>query len=963
MKQKRHTARRGVVAAMAVALLLSACVPGGDDTADTGADTTTTSAAPGSTPTTTVDVELSAPLPLDPALRTGVLDNGLTYFIFFNDSPGDRAELRLAVDAGSLHEDTDQAGGAHFLEHMMFNGTTSYPQNELTAVLESFGPQFGADINAYTSFDETVYQLSLESEDDLLDLGVDVLREWATEASLTDTDVVEERGVVLEEWRLRDEGLAGRLNETVLGLLLPGTTYEGHEPIGTEASIRATTPEVLGRFYDDWYRPDTMAVIAVGDFDIDEMEQRIVDSFASMGETEDPRTSPVGTAPDAASPRAATLADAEVAISTVDVIWPVPAVAAETVGDRQEVFVLVAAMNMLATRLDDDARRGDAPLLGASSSTSGFTRGFSLASLSVEATPAETNAALDAVVTELERVRQYGFSDQEFERAITEIRAGVDLALDSSETEQDVSFAGDLVEHFLSSQAFMSAEQQHGVDTAILDRLTASMVTNSFAALLDEATPYIIVLGPDDGAGIPAVEDIEQLFAEPPAGPILPREDVVVPESLMQAPQPVPSTDSVVDEDLGFITLSFPNGATVMAWPTDIAENLVTVQIESFGGTSKVEVEDVTEASLASTIVNKSGVGDVDAPALDEFLADRVVEASPWISETREGIQASASSDDLEPMFQLIHLLMTEPRFDEVAVTSVIAEMQAVDATRQDVPSLVTGDALDDMYYSGNPRYVSPPTGEQLATFDADRSEQIYRERFADAGDFVYAIVGDFDPEELGRLIATYIGTLPGPGDRETWTDNQPLPPREVQLRTVQAGTDPQGAVSQYWTNELQPSHKDRLTGRVMELIVNARLRDRIREELSATYSPRAWVSLQRDPDPFIETGVEVTGDPERLEEISDEVLADLADLASAGPTDAELSTAVQQTSTEMELISNPELAEALVNSYLYPDEPVSRLIERYTLIEEVTADDVRSMARLAYDSRQRIEIRLVPLG
>lgn len=956
-------AKGRIAAAVALALLVAACTPGdSDESTTTGAENTSTSTASGATTTSTLDPALAEPLPTNPDVRTGVLDNGLTYFILLNDSPGGRAELRLAVDAGSLHEDDDQAGGAHFLEHMMFNGTTKYPRNELTDVLESFGPQFGADINAYTSFDETVYQLSLESDDELLDLGVDVLREWATEATLTETDVVEERGVVLEEWRLRDEGLSGRLNETVLDLILPGTTYEDHAPIGTDESIQAMTPEVLRRFYTDWYRTDAMAVIAVGDFDVDEMETRITETFSSMGEPEDPRTAPVGTAPGAEEPRAATLADKEVAISTVEVVWPVPVTAAETVGDRQSFFVQALALNMLANRLDDDALRGDAPILAASNSTSGFTRAFSIAALVVDAKPEDTEAALDTVVVELERIRQYGFSDQEFDRALTEIRAGVDLALDSADTEQDVTFANDLVAHFLSGQEIMGAEQQHEVDSAILDRLDAELVGSSFVTFLESATPHIIVVGPDDGAGIPPVEDIEALFATPPEGPIAPREDVPPLESLMIPPDPVASIDAVVDEDLGYITLTFPNGATVMAWPTIIAENLVTVRIESFGGSSKVDVDDVVEAELASEVVFRSGVGDADAAALDQFLADRVVDAFPWIGETREGIRASASSDDLEPMFQLIHLLMTEPRFDDVAVDSVLAEMAAVDATRGDVPSLVVSDALNDMYYSGDPRYIGTPTAEQIDRFDADRAAEIYRERFADAGDFVFAVVGDFDPEELGALLARYIGTLPDTGNRETWTDNQPLPPREVQLRTVEAGTDPQGAVEQYWTNELDPSHKDRLTGRVMELIVNARLRDRIREELSATYSPVARVSLQRDPDPFIETNVTVTGDPERLEEISNEVLADLADLAASGPTGAEFNTAVQQVKTEMDLINNPQLAQALTNSFLYPDEPVTQLVDRYTLIDDVTASDVRTMARIAYNANQRIEIRLVPI-
>ncbi len=256
-----------------LALVAGSCSsPSGDPAEDTAPPDTTvapvTPTEPAAT-TTTLDPVLAEPLPIDPDVRMGTLDNGLRYYIRENEAPGGRAELRLVVDAGSLHEDEDQAGVAHFLEHMMFNGTARFPRNELTSVLESFGPQFGPDINASTSFDETIYELSLESTDELLDLGMDVLREWATEATITTTDVTEERGVVLEEWRLRDQGLNGRLGQTFEKLLLPGTSYEGKAPMGNVESIQAMAPEALTRFYQDWYRSDRMAVVAVGDFDVD----------------------------------------------------------------------------------------------------------------------------------------------------------------------------------------------------------------------------------------------------------------------------------------------------------------------------------------------------------------------------------------------------------------------------------------------------------------------------------------------------------------------------------------------------------------------------------------------------------------------------------------------------------------------------------------------------------------------
>ncbi len=282
-------ARRVVTMVAAMNLVLVACTGGAEPTTTTTSAASTTLPAPATT-TSTEDPLLRLALPLDPAVVRGRLDNGLTYYIRENDSPGGRAELRLLVDAGSALEDADQAGMAHFLEHMMFNGTERFPRNELVTVLESFGPRFGPDINAYTSYDETVYELGLTTEDPaLVQLGVDVLREWAGRATLTETDVVEERGVILDEWRLRAQGFSARVNELLDGLILSDSPYEDHEPIGTAESIESTSPSALARFYDDWYRPERMAVVAVGDFDSLAMESAIVDAFGDLTATQPAR--------------------------------------------------------------------------------------------------------------------------------------------------------------------------------------------------------------------------------------------------------------------------------------------------------------------------------------------------------------------------------------------------------------------------------------------------------------------------------------------------------------------------------------------------------------------------------------------------------------------------------------------------------------------------------------------------
>ncbi len=515
----------------------------------------------------------------------------------------------------------------------------------------------------------------------------------------------------------------------------------------------------------------------------------------------------------------------------------------------------------------------------------------------------------------------------------------------------------------MAGDPLLSADQQYEIVSSILERVSKTEVETAFFEYLDATAPRVVVVGPDEEATIPTSTEIEAMFAAIPTLAVTPHEDIAELESLMKTPAPVEFTDIDIDENLGFATIAYPNGATVFLWPNTIAENVVILDATSFGGTSMVSVQDVPEAQLVADIVGRSGIGPADAATLQLFLADHIATATPWISETREAISATAATEDAEVMLQMVHLLMTEPRSDQVAIDAVLAEYLAIEASIADVPDLAASDEIIDAYYSGDPRYFTLPTADQLADFDADRALEIFKERFANAGDFAFAIVGDYDPETMVDLASRDIGTLPGNAERESYVDHQPLPPREVQLRTVEAGTDPQGDLQMYFTNQLEPSAKDRLTAQILALVVNSRLRNRIREELSATYSPSAGISLQRDPDPFVEASIQVSGNPDRLEEISAEVLADLAALIADGPTDAEFATAVQQLRTEMDLVTNSQLATALTMSFLYPDQPVSDLVDRYTLIDEVTAGDVQALAGITYAPNQRIEIRLVPLG
>ena len=946
----------------AVLALVAASCTGSAEPSTTTAEPIPTTSLPAST-TTTEDPLLRLALPVDPDVIRGQLDNGMTYYIRENNSPGGRAELRLLVDAGSVQEDPDQAGMAHFLEHMMFNGTENYPRNELIDVLEAFGPRFGPDINAFTSYNETVYELSLTTDDpELLVLGVDVLREWATRATLTETDVVEERGVILDEWRTRAQGFAARVNEQIENLVLPGTIYEGQQPIGTAVSIETTSPDALRRFYDDWYHPENMAIVAVGDFDVAAVEELITEAFGDIPPATDPRAwdTPEYEAP--AEARAVSFVDEEATIAGVTVIWPTASLPMETVGDYQRSLATSFGLEILADRLSDDASAGEGALLGATIVDLGWTRSFSIEGVDAEVRASQVDQGLEKVLHEVERIRRDGITEDEFERAVSGYESLSRQIYEQRESAQDTQFTAQLVSHHLAGAHLMSPGQRFDVELDILSRITADDVETALAVVVARP-PVMLVVGPDDaGLDIPSEERILELVAGMATAELEERSVVEPGEGeLMERPEPARILSSTIDPRLEFTTLHFENGATVYLWESDIANEAVYGLVEGFGGLSQVEVKDLPEAFLMSEIVGRSGVAGLDVPALRRLLTGAIVGVYPWINETRQGLEANTSAEDIETMFQLIHLTMAEPRFDQTAIDGVLDEMTTVNASRADVPDLLFEEALNEMYYGDDPRYFVIPGADELADFDVEVVEDLFDQRFGDAGDFAFAFVGDFDTAIMTGLAASYIGTLPGSGEASGYVDHQPLPPREVQVRTVAAGEGEQGRIGMFFTNEFEGDLSDRLAARLVELIVTARLRERVREELSATYSIQAGIDLQRDPDAFAEAFILSSGDPTGLDVIADEIVSDLESLQTEGPTDEEFSTAVEQLRDELELLDNRTLASALVTSHLYPDQPVSEVGDRYQLVDTLTPDQVQSLASIAFDLSQRIEVRLVP--
>ncbi|MGI9623628.1 MAG: M16 family metallopeptidase [Acidimicrobiales bacterium] len=904
------------------------------------------------------------PLPFDTEVRVGVLDNGLTYYIRANDSPGGRAELRLAVDAGSTVEDDDQSGVAHFLEHMLFNGTERYPANELIAVLESFGSEFGPDVNAYTSFDETVYELSVATDDQSqLNEAIDVLREWAANATIDPDEVVAERGVVLEEWRLRGQGVGGRINDVYEETLTADSDYEGRSPIGNPAAIEAMTADVLRRFYEDWYRPDLMAVVVVGEIDPDDVEDLVTERFSDLENPAATRPPDNVVVPDATMFEYSTLEDPELPTAYIELIYPGPAAPVETIGDRRRSIAYALAGEIISGRFDDDVSRGEAPFLTAYTSVTPLARDLDTPGLLAEGPSDVLGESFELLLEEIERVRRDGFTEDEVLRAVEAARAGLEQSFAGRETAQDTDYARDYVEHFVGDTPTLGWDDLLSIESRLLDEMNPEYVRAVYLNTIAGRAPQVVVVGPEAEAdSLPSEQDVLLAFEAVGSRSVDPRVDESrVVDSLMPRPDSVDAVDEGEISELEATRLDYPNGVTVLLKHTDIAENAFGIGGLNPGGLSLLSQDQLAAAFLLPQVVSSSGVGDVDQVQLDRFLADRVAFVEFSLDETAERISAGGSVDDAEAVLQLVNQYLEDPRVQQSALETAIAELEPFAADPGALPFLAASAELVDARYGGDPRYRLLPTVDDLDRLTTASMEEVHAASLGDATGTVYAIVGDFDVDEMADLASRYLGSLTADGQPDVFVDAQPGPPESIIDRTVAVGQDPQGATTMLITAELGLTTKEAIELQVLENVVATRLRDRLREALGATYSPSVVMSATSEPDELVETIVQVSGDPEGLDVIVDEIVELIEDLRTGGLTDAEVATAREQVRRDFELVSNGFWIDQLLLAATQPDKDVFTVAERVATAMAVSRADLNSLIDVVLLDDQYIVVSQVP--
>lgn len=898
----------------------------------------------------------------DTSVIRGTLPNGLTYYVRRNQEPRARAELRLVVNAGSVLEDEDQRGLAHFLEHMAFNGTRRFAEHEIIDYLERVGMRFGPDVNAYTSFDETVYMLTLPTDSaGVLDTGLQILRDWAGDITLDSAEVEAERGVVIEEWRIR-RGAGARVSDRQFPFLFAGSRYAVRLPIGEPEVLRTAPVATLRRFYERWYRPELMAVVAVGDFDPREMEAKIRAEFGGLPASASPADRPESTLPFPDSTRYMVTVDPELPRAQVSINWMIPDRPDSSLADVRRSIEEGMFAGMLGDRLNEITLKPDAPFLDVGSYQGASLRPLETLVLNASVAEGGAERGLAGLITEVERAARHGFTQAELEREKAELLRLWEQIHAEREKTTSGQFAGQYADHFLRGGELRTVEDEYQLQRGFIPLITledVNAVARRFSAHRDRV---VLVSGPAR-EGLASPTEARLAFVADSAA----RADVAAyTETLSNAPllAGTPPAGRIVREDslpeIGVVRWTLSNGARVVLKATDFKDDEILFAATSPGGLSLLPDSAYRYGRTATAAVQLGGIGELSLTDLQKRLTGKAASVGPSVGELSEGMNGFAAPRDVETLFQLIHLYFTQPRRDTVSWHAYLQRGREALRNRDVTPESAFGDTLTAILTQRHPRN-RPFTTATFDSLDIDRSLAIYRQRFADAGDFTFYFVGRFDADSLRPLAETYLATLPSTGTREQWRDSGIRPPPGVVRTTVRRGVEPKARTALVFTGPAEFSRESVTEINGLAEALQIRLRERLREDLGGTYGVSVSGSVERDPYARYTFVIDFGSAPERVDELVGVVFAQIDSVRAAGVSqeDVDKVREANRRARQTQLRENDFWIGRLMSyDRLGWD---ARWIDDEPLTSGLTVERIRDAARRYLDRGRFVQVSLVP--
>ena len=849
--------------------------------------------------------QASRPMPLDPAVVSGTLPNGLRYYIRHNPRPAKRAELRLVVNAGSILEDDDQRGLAHFVEHMAFNGTTHFRKQALVDYIEGIGMRFGADLNASTSFDETIYQLQVPTDTaKLLNTGLEILEDWAHGVSFDTSEIRKERGVVIEEWRL-GQGASNRMFKSQFPVLFRGSRYAERVPIGTKEALETFAPKALTRFYHDWYRPDLMAVIAVGDFDVASMTRLIRTRFGRIPARTARRPRSAYAVPARDSTAVAIATDPEATGTGFSVYYLKPGRVDPSTAAYRRSLVGELYAQMLNQRLYELTQKANPPFIGAGGGEGRLVRGNASFSLGGAVADTGLERGIEAVMTEVERIERHGFTATELARTKVDLTRSYEQAYAERDKAESGNLVEEYVQHFLTGQPAPGIAVEFAQIKALLPAIQLDDVNAAARAWLGLKDRVLLVNAPrKPGLAAPDGPRLLSTFDRVKRTEVPPYRDNVSDAPLVaNALVPRPVVTEARDSVLGVTRWTLANGVRVVVKATDFKADEVLLAAFSPGGTSVEPDSLYAAAAFATQLAGLGGVGTFSAVELQKKLTGKAVFVSPFIGTYQEGFRGQASPRDLETLFQLIYLQFTAPRADPEAFEAFKSNARASLANRSANPATAFRDTLSVTLTQHHPR-SRPISPAIVDSFDLGRSLAVYRDRFADAGDFTFLVVGAVSLDSLRPLVERYVGNLPRTGRTETWRDIGVETPAGVVEREVRKGLEPKSQTELVFSGPMADDRFERFALRTLADILEIKLREQLREELGGTYGVSVNGGASRVPRHEYSVTIDFGSAPDRVAELVRVVFAEIDSLRRFGPSEKDLAkireTAIRSHETDL---------------------------------------------------------------
>ncbi len=908
-------------------------------------------------------VDLSAPIPVDKNVKVGKLKNGLTYYIRENKKPEKRASLRLVVNAGSILEDQDQQGLAHFVEHMGFNGTKNFKKHELIDYLESIGMKFGPEVNAYTGFDQTVYMIEVPTDSaEVVEKGVQILEEWAHNVSFEDDEIDKERGVIVEEWRL-GRGASARIRDKQFPVLFKNSQYAERLPIGKKDIIENFKHKILRKFYHDWYRPDLMAVVAVGDFDSKWMENIIKKHFSKIPSPKNERERKIFPVPDNNKTLYAIATDPEMPYTTIGIYYKLPVEEEKTLKDYRNYLIENLYNSMLNERLNEIAQKPDPPFLMAVSAKGRFVRSKEIYYIGGMVKNGGAERGLEAMLTEAERVKQFGFTQTELNREKEKMVRRYEQAYNERDKTESSKIISEYVNNYLIDEPIPGITYEYNMVKDLLPRITLDEV-NSLAPQYITDENRVIMLGAPkkEGVSVPTEDELKGVIKKVENEKLTAYEDKV---SNLPLIDKIPSGSKIVKEtenaEMNFTEWTLANGVKVILKPTEFKNDEILFQAFSPGGNSLVPDKNFIPAETASQLIQLSGVGKFDLIELQKLLAGKVVKVYPYVGELSEGISGSASPQDIKTMFQLIYLYFTSPRIDSSAYKVYKARIKSILANKSLSPEAAFQDTIAVTLSQYNLRR-KPWTEDIINGMDLEKSLEIYKNRFADASDFTFVLVGNFDKDKIKPLVETYLGGLPSINRKENWKNLEINPPVGIISKEVKKGIEPKSMVSITFTGPYEWGYQNNYDLEAMRNVLDIKLRENIREDKGGTYG--VWVNAtgQKYPDQEYNISIMFGCSPARVNELVDAVFQTIDSLKNIPVDDIYITKVkeIEKRQREVNLKENKFWLNTLYR-YSFYNMDFSQFNKEENRIDNFSKEAVMKTARKYFNMKNYVKVVLYP--